>query len=299
MTSINRAVTNDRAAKALGFSSQPECSDLHVFGSVKSINADGSYQVQLNTSSVTTRCAKLCNASVGDRVLVVIMRNGRAAAIARLGGDVDGDYLPVGGGEMHGAIVFDNNIFMFGKDSGGIGRSAFEPCTNDNRTTMGYGNYAAGQGRTNIYGNAVDIQSKSANINLYCDSGSVYVKGRILWAGTVIYANNSGSNGTITLTESAAKFSMLEIFYRTNDNQYHSARVYSPNGKTVNLLGAFFKYYSDGSNSVYIKVRDVAVRGTSIYTTGVAGEASINSNNSCDATQVVNVLIYKVVGYAY
>lgn len=60
--------------------------DAHLWGSVKSVNADGSYEVQLNASSVTTRCAAGCNASVGDRVLVCIMANGRCAAISKLGG---------------------------------------------------------------------------------------------------------------------------------------------------------------------------------------------------------------------
>lgn len=64
--------------------------DAHLWGSVKSVNSDGSYEVQLNTSSVTARCAAGCTANVGDRVLVCIMANGRCVAIARLGGDLGG-----------------------------------------------------------------------------------------------------------------------------------------------------------------------------------------------------------------
>lgn len=78
----------DAAASALGMESKTgNESDYHTYGNVKSINADGSYQVQLNTSSVTTKCVRGCNASVGDRVIVVIRRDGQAIALARVGGN--------------------------------------------------------------------------------------------------------------------------------------------------------------------------------------------------------------------
>lgn len=69
---------------------EQEGGDAHVYGSVKAVNADGSYEVQLNASSVTTRCAPCCTALVGDRVLVLIKANGKCDAIGRLGGDLGG-----------------------------------------------------------------------------------------------------------------------------------------------------------------------------------------------------------------
>lgn len=60
--------------------------DYTTYGRVASINPDGSYQVQLNASGTDTRCAKLCDADVGDRVMVVIQANGHCAAIGRVGG---------------------------------------------------------------------------------------------------------------------------------------------------------------------------------------------------------------------
>lgn len=59
-----------------------------IYGSVRAINDDGSYEVQLNASSVTTRCAPCCTAMVGDRVLVLIKPNGKCDAIGRLGGEL-------------------------------------------------------------------------------------------------------------------------------------------------------------------------------------------------------------------
>lgn len=66
---------------------QPEKGNSTAYGSVESVNADGSYQVKLNASSTTTRAARLCDASAGDRVLVLIQANGHCAAIGRVGGN--------------------------------------------------------------------------------------------------------------------------------------------------------------------------------------------------------------------
>lgn len=65
---------------------KPEPRNGTAYGTVESINADGSYQVKLNASATTTRCAKLCDAEVSDRVLVLIQANGHCAALGRVGG---------------------------------------------------------------------------------------------------------------------------------------------------------------------------------------------------------------------
>lgn len=58
--------------------------DTHVFGVVQGINADKSYQVKLNSSTIATRATSCCEAAVGDRVLVLIMKNGRCVAISKV-----------------------------------------------------------------------------------------------------------------------------------------------------------------------------------------------------------------------
>lgn len=65
-----------------------ESKNSTAYGTVESVNPDGSYQVKLNASATTTRCAKLCDAEVSDRVLVLIQANGHCAAIGRVGGSV-------------------------------------------------------------------------------------------------------------------------------------------------------------------------------------------------------------------
>ena len=65
----------------------PPRRDYTCYGSVESVNSDGSYQVRLNAGGPSTRCVRLCNAEAGDRVLVLLQANGHCAAIGRVGGD--------------------------------------------------------------------------------------------------------------------------------------------------------------------------------------------------------------------
>ena len=85
MSSDMYAPTLDDVADAFGFPAKRPPSEP-CYGMVAAVNADGSYQVRLNASSVTTRCANCCTAAVGDRVLVANM-DGKCAAIGRVGGE--------------------------------------------------------------------------------------------------------------------------------------------------------------------------------------------------------------------
>lgn len=54
----------------------------------------------------------------------------------------------------------------------------------------------------------------------------------------VLYDNSTGTTGTVTLNETAANFSMLEIIVGFSDTgACGSLKVYSPNGKTVDVGG--------------------------------------------------------------
>lgn len=81
--------------------------------------------------------------------------------------------------------------------------------------------------------------------NIYLDSSGIMHNRQALknilnsLIPVVLYNNSSGSNGTITLSETSANFSYIEIFYRNNDNQYNSIKVYQPNGKNVSLISMF------------------------------------------------------------
>lgn len=58
--------------------------EFHTWGIVSSVNPDGSYEVKLNDSGITTRCAKCVAAQAQDRVLVLVMGNGQCVALAKV-----------------------------------------------------------------------------------------------------------------------------------------------------------------------------------------------------------------------
>lgn len=76
------------------------------------------------------------------------------------------------------------------------------------------------------YWNGAYNSSNSSNLT-YAHQGTIQCK------PTSLYDNSSGSTGTITLSQTAANFTYLTIFYRESKNQqsYGSVWLYSPNGK--------------------------------------------------------------------
>lgn len=90
------------------FLPEPRATDDSEWGIVRAVNDDGSYMVQLRGSSALTRCGNYCTAVVGDRVHVVIKKNGLCEVIGRRGGTIGG------GGEVV-MTVNDASNYVAGK----------------------------------------------------------------------------------------------------------------------------------------------------------------------------------------
>ena len=113
----------------------------------------------------------------------------------------------------------------------------------------------------------------------------------------VLYS--SGTTGTITLNETSANFSSLEIFFSRNTNMgYDSAKIFGPNGKKANLHLA-----ETGQNGLVLYNAIVAISGTSITFrsgNGISRYALSGSNSGvwCYGVGSTNeIKIYKVIGY--
>ena len=82
--------------------------------------------------------------------------------------------------------------------------------------------------------------------------------------GVVLYDNSSGSNGTITLSETSANFNYLEIFFRADsDTAFTSVKVHSPNGKNAMLINAIINT-SGNYEGVFLRITKVNISGTTI-----------------------------------
>ena len=102
----------------------------------------------------------------------------------------------------------------------------------------------AGLLKSTSNGNVVSIGSQNSSwCHIYNSANIPFYFNRVVYANSghrligykEIYSNNTGVTGTITLSESAANFNMLEIFYHGDTDTYSSVRIWAPNGRRVAL----------------------------------------------------------------
>jgi len=76
-------MTLSRIRRAFPKRNAGEPREFHAVGRVVGVNADGSYQVRTNRSSIDVRCSAFASASVGDTVIALFTEDGRGYVIAR------------------------------------------------------------------------------------------------------------------------------------------------------------------------------------------------------------------------
>ena len=111
----------------------------------------------------------------------------------------------------------------------------------------------------------------------------------------VLYDNTTGTTGIVTLNDSSANYTYIEIFYCSNQNtDYKSEKVYNPNGKSVRLQIINI----NGTNQIIaIRSKRIVISGNKItndqigYTEiGMTGVMTIDGQ---DYIKVVRVVGYK------
>lgn len=107
-------------------------------------------------------------------------------------------------------------------------------------------------------------------------------------AVTNLYNNTSGTNGTITLSQSAANFTKIKIYYKDINDSYGSVEVYAPNGKNVELNAI-----KNGASSLVLYNSIIQISGTAL--TWVTNKRlSIASGEYVDEK---DILIVRIDGY--
>ena len=112
-----------------------------------------------------------------------------------------------------------------------------------------------------------------------------------IYRAKTLYDNGSGTQGTVTLSESSTNFTMLEIFYRIIDGtQYRkSTRVWAPNGKRTEL-----NYVNnDNVGNAWYKSKEINISGTSITVNGNV-EVTMKGGST---TNTDRIYITQVIGY--
>ena len=135
--------------------------------------------------------------------------------------------------------------------------------------------------------------NSSNNSNLtYAHQGTIQCK------PTNLYNNTSGSTGTITMSQSVANFSYIEIYYKNDDNRFGGPlKVYSPNGRTISIISTSMD--SDGGaagTKINFKVKDMTISGTTI-TKVFIGLYQPNGQVLSGGDSVNTIAIYRIDGY--
>ena len=119
------------------------------------------------------------------------------------------------------------------------------------------------------------------------------------WAdinGQVLYDNSTGTNGTVTLSDSTANYDYLEIYFRTNDstNYKNSVKIYSPDNALVPLS---YPLVAANGTAIYWKTKTVRVSGNSIFSSDGSRYAEATIKATTSISQKNYVYITKVIGY--
>lgn len=107
----------------------------------------------------------------------------------------------------------------------------------------------------------------------------------------VLYNNTTGTNGTVDLSETSANFTYLEIFYRNNDQQYSSVKVYNPDGKYVSLLTTYIASSYFMMKGARIQISGNKINKLSYYEGNAYNQATWTT--SANNTYIVRVLGYR------
>ena len=263
-------------------------------------NANSSYNIQLILADKLSTATYDVILSSGNPALAIYKNN---VAIGQQYDTSEGSKLQVNGNtSVAGYGKYTNGIYS--RNSGevgtpvGNGRLIIKRTNNseapNNGVVLEFGNSTSWVGQLYIGDNATQ--------GIYYNGWSDGKRGtwkRLADVPVTLYNNSSGTTGTITLNETSANFSSLEIFFSRNTNMgYDSAKIFGPNGKKANLHLA-----ETGQNGLVLYNAIVAISGTSITFRsgkGISIYALSGSNSGvwCDGVGSTNeIKIYKVIGY--
>jgi len=110
---------------------------------------------------------------------------------------------------------------------------------------------------------------------------------------TTLYYNASGTTGTVTLSESAANYKFLDIYFGKGTTTMKFTRVYSPNGQS-----ALLSFFMRADNNFQFLTKRLAISGKNI-TSSQYGGINVTLNSTTVGTFTSNELaIFRVDGWA-
>lgn len=114
------------------------------------------------------------------------------------------------------------------------------------------------------------VGTSSGRIAMHAAGGAELNGLPLLTGPTVLFDNAAQALDTaIHLSDSAANYKRLKIFYATDDNEWSSVEVCDPDGKEVSMWAAHYNHGKQGSglfSQMWMKSKTVSINGNVIYT---------------------------------
>ena len=127
--------------------------------------------------------------------------------------------------------------------------------------------------------------SNSSNLQ-YSKQGEIQAKPKVLF-------HNNGTTGEVTLTESTSNYNYIEILFSKADI-YNSVKVYSPNGKQINLAIS----YLANESTLQVKAKVIKVENSKITNISESYlNAMTNGTISVASSNTWEIKIHQVLGY--
>ena len=247
-------------------------------------SADNSYNIQLILSDKLSTATYSVILSSGSPAIAIYKNN---VAIGQQYDKSNGSKLQVGG-----AVKIKGQSYNYDN----TGNIQYEAKRTDTNVGTWFGVGAGGENH-GIWSYALNKWI------LHADKSAIYLDNinvsNIQVKPKTLYDNSSGTTGTVTLSETAANFNYLEVFYCDNNSKEHrSIKIANPNGKTI-TLDTIEPYDTD--KNMYIRTTSYAINNTSItvktYIYMNFWKFSGSDNCGVNVEKSNYIKIIKVIGY--
>ena len=116
-------------------------------------------------------------------------------------------------------------------------------------------------------------------------------------APTNLYTNTSGTSGSFTLSSSIANFSVIEVFFKTNDGCMGCQKIW--NNYSSSATFDLFDNHPYKATNTYLKCAHWSISGTSVSVSNPA-EVCLNNGDAVLAYSLAaGIKITRVVGWKY
>lgn len=147
---------------------------------------------------------------------------------------------------------------------------------------------------TNTPLNAENLNLLQENVQVALDS---VAKEFEALSETILYEDETGfCSGSISLTKSVEQSKRIKIFYRNSNNNYGSVEVYSPDRKSVDLIGTY-----SGSDPYFLEINvcNLVFSGDKV-TFSEGRSIAFNSNKAIQSLVVSNsIYVTKIIEYDF